>query len=376
MGFGCDICQTLPKYDNERYYIKQRIGAGAFGEVYLIISNISLKEYVSKIIHIKNPSKKNMRKAVSEVNILRECKHPNIISFREVFKQKINNEVTLHIITEYADDGDLNKKALEKINKKEYFEENQLIYWLIQICSALKYLHEEKKIVHRDIKPSNIFLTKKGYVKLGDFGFSKIFDNEEDIAKNQLLRRNLSIKGTPLFLAPEYFTTHEFTQKVDIWALGVTFTFLMNFSYPFDDDSNLYDNISSYLIKELDPPNYSEEFKKLVRSMLNDQHNRPTAQELLCSDILQRKMGEFLRENNFDSKFAEKYKEDYKNNNTTIIINKKEKEFSDKNKISSDIIDNDNLKETEESKKIKETKEQIEMNMLLSIINEEQKSKE
>ena len=169
MGFGFDCCQTLPKTCNERYIIEKRIGAGAFGEVFLISSDLTLKKYIAKIIPLKDPNKDNMKQALSEVKILRECRHPNIIFFKEVFKQKVNNEVTLNIITEYADDGDLYKKAIEKNSKGEYFKESQLIYWLMQICLALKYLHEEKIIIHRDIKPSNIFLTKKGYVKLGDF---------------------------------------------------------------------------------------------------------------------------------------------------------------------------------------------------------------
>ena len=48
----------------------------------------------------------------------------------------------------------------------------QIWDYFAQICLALKYLHG-KKVLHRDLKPSNIFLTKKGEVKLGDFGVSK-----------------------------------------------------------------------------------------------------------------------------------------------------------------------------------------------------------
>jgi NIMA (never in mitosis gene a)-related kinase len=292
MGFGFDCCQTLPKSYNEHYIIEKRIGAGAFGEVFLIASDLTRKKYIAKIIHIKNPNKKNMEQAFIEAKILRECHHPNIIFFKEVFKQRVNDEVTLNIITEYADDGDLYKKAIEKKSKGEYFKETQLIYWLMQICLALKYLHEEKKIMHRDIKPSNIFLTKKGYVKLGDFGLSKIFDNDKE--KNEKLKRAKSIKGTPLCFPPEYFTKQEYTEKVDIWALGVTFTYLMFFDFPFEHENRfiLIKSISQYSIKEMNSPIYSEEFKDLIKSMLSEHENdRPTARKILESDFMQKKNG-------------------------------------------------------------------------------------
>ena len=75
-------------------------------------------------------------------------------------------------------------KVKRQINENKYFDENLLIYWMMQLALALKYIHK-KKIIHRDIKPSNIFLTKSGIIKLGDFGLSKIFNNKDENNKSE-----------------------------------------------------------------------------------------------------------------------------------------------------------------------------------------------
>ena len=177
MGVSCADRKNINNIDEEEFFDKiKKIGSGSFGEVFLIISKKTKIKYAAKIIEIKYLTQNNLKLAYEEVKILKQCNHPNIIFFKEVFKERIYNKVTLNIITEYCDDGDLDMKVKRQINENKYFDENLLIYWMMQLALALKYIHK-KKIIHRDIKPSNIFLTKSGIIKLGDFGLSKIFNN-------------------------------------------------------------------------------------------------------------------------------------------------------------------------------------------------------
>ena len=171
-----------PNIEKETYTSKRFLGEGSYGKVYLIQSNLTKLEYVCKNIDLTSLNKENEKSALNEVRVLKKCKHPNIILFKEAFITRKPKRI-LHLITEYADNGDLEQIKKNQKQKNEYFEEKTIINWLIQICLALKYIHV-LHVIHRDIKPSNIFLTKKGIIKIGDFGISKILAKDQKKKKN------------------------------------------------------------------------------------------------------------------------------------------------------------------------------------------------
>lgn len=75
---------------------------------------------------------------------------------------------------EYASNGDLNKMVCLKRKTKEFFSEEQVLKWMVQLLLAIFYLHE-KDVVHCDIKLENIFLTSFNDIKIGDFGIGLPF---------------------------------------------------------------------------------------------------------------------------------------------------------------------------------------------------------
>jgi NIMA (never in mitosis gene a)-related kinase len=118
---------------------------------------------------------------------------------------------------DYCDDGDLQTRIksqakLKKDGRTVYFTEDEVLNWFTQICLAIKHTHD-KKILHRDLKSQNIFMTKRGILKLGDFGIARVLSNTKSRAK--------TVVGTPYYLSPEIIRSEGYSFKSDIWSLGV-----------------------------------------------------------------------------------------------------------------------------------------------------------
>ena len=136
---------------NDCYTEKQVIGSGSFGTVHLVHrKNNPDQIYVAK--KTNNLSEDAMQSARKEAELLKDLRHPHIVSFVESF---IDKGVFI-IIMEYCEEGDL-AGHIDKLKKRKMnFPEDLILNWLFQLCVALKFIHS-KKILHRDIKTQNIF---------------------------------------------------------------------------------------------------------------------------------------------------------------------------------------------------------------------------
>ena len=120
---------------------------------------------------------------------------------------------------EYCNEGDLGEYIATdnvQFNNKFFYE----------IISGLKYLYTHG-ILHRDIKPQNILIHNKT-IKISDFGFAKSFE------KNDLIT---TFCGSPLYMAPEIITSHEYNSLSDIWSLGVVLYELLSKKHPYNCDT-------------------------------------------------------------------------------------------------------------------------------------------
>ena len=96
------------------------------------------------------------------------------------------------------------------------------------MCLGMKHIHD-RKVIHRDLKGQNIFLTKKGIVKIGDFGIAKVLA--------QTMAKARTVVGTPYYLSPEIVQSNAYSYSTDIWSLGVILYEMCMQKPPFDGQS-------------------------------------------------------------------------------------------------------------------------------------------
>ncbi|KAK9479916.1 kinase-like domain-containing protein [Lipomyces japonicus] len=214
-----------------------------------------------------------------EIAILKKCNHPHIVKLREVLDDP--NSKKIFLVLEYVELGEIKwqnddgSPAMSIDYARRMFRD---------VVLGLEYLHY-KRIIHRDIKPANLLMTKEGDVKISDFGVSYISglsggNDEYELAKTA---------GTPAFFAPELcyndpdLPRPRITNKIDIWALGVTLYCFFYGRCPFtaENEFELFNVIAKDEVVFPDEPSVSEQAKALLRNLLSkDPKNRFTIQQI------------------------------------------------------------------------------------------------
>lgn len=174
----------------------------------------------------------------------------------------------VYILLEHASSGSL----FPYINQVSGLPEPLALRFLYQTALGVKYLHD-KKIIHRDIKPENLLLDDGFNVKMCDFGWSCVLED------NQVRE---SLCGTYEYMPPEILNEGTHTSKVDIWCLGILFFEMLHGYSPFPGNS-----INEVKHKIKNKPLWvkegvSEFSKDLVSKLLNkDSDKRISVDELL-----------------------------------------------------------------------------------------------
>ncbi|EKF29212.1 protein kinase, putative [Trypanosoma cruzi marinkellei] len=161
----------------------------------------------------------------------------------------------------------------------EGIEETMLRDIFFQVVSGLVYLHDTKRVIHRDLKPSNLLIRNDGYVKIGDFGVSKLV---------QTLDVSSTYVGTMYFMAPERLEQGAYGFNSDVWSLGLTVLSTITGKNPWapPEEMNIF-QLLGRIAGDTTPtlpekPAYSEEARDFVRKcLIRDPQERPSTAELL-----------------------------------------------------------------------------------------------
>ena len=247
-------------------------------------------------------SQKEKDQLYAEIKVLEGLIHPNIVRYQERLLLRSVNE--LHLYMEFCDSGDLGGYIKNLIRRNTFAEEDFVWSIFAQLVSALHRCHTgsdapkagmeaelnkpkaittgllykdrkgDQMILHRDLKPENVFLTNTNYVKLGDFGLSKII-HSHDFASTYV--------GTPFYMSPEICAAEKYSGKSDIWSLGCLVHELCAKEPPFNARSHLelIQMIRAGRTKPLDV-RYSKELGQVISWCLKvNPDQRPDTAQLL-----------------------------------------------------------------------------------------------
>ena len=272
------------KQIREKYHINPTfLGTGAYGKVFLAHNRANNDVKVAiKTLSKKKLTDQTINDIKDEIQILQTLDHPNIIKYFETFE----NEKFMYLVMEYWEGGELFERLTDEDSGQ--FTEQEAANIMKKLFHAISHCHSHG-IIHRDLKPENIMYKSKDSkngteIKIIDFGLSKVKSSNQSKMK--------TIWGTPYYVAPEVLAGSGYSEKCDIWSLGVIMYILLSGYLPFFGNtlSDIYAKITE-TEPSFDKPwwkDISDEAITLIKNWLKQSaKSRITAANALKSDWFQ-----------------------------------------------------------------------------------------
>jgi serine/threonine protein kinase/Flp pilus assembly protein TadD len=250
------------------YALKNRVGLGGMGEVYLALDQRLGRNVALKLLPTSfNNHPDWVCRFQNEARAASSIAHSNIAHVYEVGEADGQHYIAMEYI--------------EGVTLREYLRRARLklleaIDITIQIARALSAAHSTG-VLHRDIKPDNIMIHRDGYVKVLDFGLAKsivaLKSQHEDRGIVSAIETGTGIiVGSPAYMSPEQARGLEVDHRSDLWSLGVVLYELLAQKSPFLSDTPS-DTIAAIL--KTDPPSLGllmpelpEEIERIITKLL------------------------------------------------------------------------------------------------------------
>ena len=220
-----------------RYKVREKIGAGGMGEVYLAQDTGELERAVAvKLLSAEVASDpRRMQRFVQEARTVSGLTHPNILTVYDFGE----TGATRFVVTEYVDGVTLRQYMASRRLKL-----HDVLDITAQVAAALDAAHEAG-VVHRDIKPENVMIRRRDHiVKVLDFGLAKLAGKPAAVGRQEVdtqagtqLQVNTEpglVLGTVAYMSPEQTRGEAVDARADIWSLGVVLYEMVAGRLPFE----------------------------------------------------------------------------------------------------------------------------------------------
>ncbi len=171
------------------YQIRERLGSGASGTVYLALDPALQREVALKVLRPEAlDSPKTLERLKREARVVARMNHPNIVPIHDIGQ----TEGLVFIASAYV-----RGKTLASVIPEQGLDQRRAAALAVQLAEALAYAHA-KGVLHRDVKPANILLSEVDELYLADFGLALCMDGH-----GVALTNPNALLGTPTYMAPE-----------------------------------------------------------------------------------------------------------------------------------------------------------------------------
>ena len=212
--------------------IGQRLGGGAFGQVYE-----GYQPHLERRVAVKFLSETYgedpyfIKRFTREAKIAANVDHPNVVrayDAGEADAKRGEPPGLFYIIMELVEGSSLD----DVVKRDGKVDSKTALGWMKQSAAGLAAAHQSG-LVHRDIKPANLMLDSGEHIKVADFGLARTID------RSTALTVSGTVLGTPNYMSPEQCESREADARSDLYSLGATFFHLLTGRPPFEADTAL-----------------------------------------------------------------------------------------------------------------------------------------
>ena len=202
-----------------RYQIRERLGQGGMGRLYL-----ALDPAIDRLVAVKLLSVDGVQlheRFLREARLAARLQHPHIVTIFDVGEHEGQPFIAMEYIA--------GETLAELIARRAPLSLARKLSMMAEVCSALAYAHQHS-IVHRDVKPANLMVSRNsGTVKVLDFGIARGL--ESSITQAGMLM------GTPNYMSPEQIEGRDIDYRADIFSVGAVLYELLVYRQPFRGSS-------------------------------------------------------------------------------------------------------------------------------------------
>jgi serine/threonine protein kinase len=284
------------------------LGQGGYGRVLKIRNHIDKQIYALKIVDVERDE---VAGAVREIQCLAKLNSPNLVRYYSSWleQKKNSSKYSLFIQMEFIEGQSLSSFLKENDNISL-----QLIHRIIyELVCATRFLHD-KGIIHRDLRPANVMFRSDGSIVVIDFGIASVSRSNQHLVPIRVESvppegrhigslqvtgldrlcmtaaeketKTIRKVGTPLYSSPKQLSGQVTTAADDIYSLGIImYEVLSGFRTEMEKCKAISDLRRHKVFQEVFEKKFPREAELIRRMVSNRLSDRPTAEELMSTDL-------------------------------------------------------------------------------------------